>query len=313
MLSGNCRGLGRNGGGSRRSRDSLNGCDHKRGDGRFGHSFRGSRNRRGRRRFDRGRLLSGARVLFAGSLGHARGDRGLDHHGGGRRRDDCRTRGGDSARRRLGDDRAGGRTGGNGRRSRRRGDDGRRGSRLGHNPARFRTGRRGRRRGGGHWNCGGRRASGSGRHGGRAHGQMAQARLLFFLQLGGQNGLERVAGLGYMGEIDFGGNGLRGARRRGTRVAAGARSALKMHANLLRLVLLQRTGVGLAGAQAEFRQNVKNLATLDFHLACEIVDTNLTHPPLFKMCYPKPVRRPPRRTTSWQWLLLRIPLLPDWP
>jgi hypothetical protein len=41
--------------------------------------------------------------------------------------------------------------------------------------------------------------------------------------------------------------------------------------------------VGLAGGQAEFRQYVKNLPALDFHLAREIVDTNLTHPPLFKL------------------------------
>ena len=53
--------------------------------------------------------------------------------------------------------------------------------------------------------------------------------------------------------------------------------------------ILQGTGVGLAAAQAEFRQYVKNLPALDFHLAREIVDTNLTHPPLFKMCCPKPL------------------------
>jgi hypothetical protein len=45
--------------------------------------------------------------------------------------------------------------------------------------------------------------------------------------------------------------------------------------------------MGLAAGQAEFRQYVKNLPTLDFHLAREIVDTNLTHPPLFKISYPK--------------------------
>jgi hypothetical protein len=41
--------------------------------------------------------------------------------------------------------------------------------------------------------------------------------------------------------------------------------------------------VGLAGSQAEFRQNIENLPALDFHLAREIVNTNLTHPPLFKV------------------------------
>jgi hypothetical protein len=47
--------------------------------------------------------------------------------------------------------------------------------------------------------------------------------------------------------------------------------------------------VGLACAQAELRQYVKNLTALDFHLAREIVDSNLTHPPLFEICYPKPL------------------------
>jgi hypothetical protein len=47
--------------------------------------------------------------------------------------------------------------------------------------------------------------------------------------------------------------------------------------------------VGLAGSQAKLRQYVKNLPALDFHLAREIVDSNLTHPPLFRLCYPKPL------------------------
>ena len=59
-----------------------------------------------------------------------------------------------------------------------------------------------------------------------------------------------------------------------------------MRTDLLGLIAFQGTGVGLAICQPEFRQYVKNLPTLDFHLAREIVDTNLTHPPLFKICYP---------------------------
>jgi hypothetical protein len=64
-----------------------------------------------------------------------------------------------------------------------------------------------------------------------------------------------------------------------------------MRANLCRLMLFKRAGVGFARSQAEFRQYVKNLPALDFHLAREIVDTNLTHPPLFKICCPMPVSR----------------------
>jgi hypothetical protein len=62
-----------------------------------------------------------------------------------------------------------------------------------------------------------------------------------------------------------------------------------MRADLVGLIILQRTGVGLAGAQAELCQYIKNLPALDFHLAREIVDTNLTHPPLFKYWFPKPL------------------------
>jgi 5-formyltetrahydrofolate cyclo-ligase len=74
-------------------------------------------------------------------------------------------------------------------------------------------------------------------------------------------------------------------------VTARPRSTLKVRANLVGLIVFQRTGVRLAAGQAEFGQYIKNLTALDFHLAREIVDSNLTHPPLFKMCYPKPVSR----------------------
>jgi hypothetical protein len=62
-----------------------------------------------------------------------------------------------------------------------------------------------------------------------------------------------------------------------------------MRANLVGLIVLKRTGVGLSGGQAELCQYVENLPALDFHLAREIIDTNLTHPPLFKMWFPKPL------------------------
>jgi hypothetical protein len=94
-----------------------------------------------------------------------------------------------------------------------------------------------------------------------------------------------------MREIDFGRKALRGARGLRTSVAGGPRSTLKMRANLFRFVFFQRTGMSFAGGQAELRQYVKNLPALDFHLACEIVDSNLTHPPLFKWCYPKTISR----------------------
>ena len=40
----------------------------------------------------------------------------------------------------------------------------------------------------------------------------------------------------------------------------------------------------LPAARPSSVKYVKNLPALDFHLSREIVDTNLTHPPLFKIC-----------------------------
>ena len=63
---------------------------------------------------------------------------------------------------------------------------------------------------------------------------------------------------------------------------------LEMRANLVCFVLLDRTRVCLAFTQTEFPEHIQNLTTLDFHLAREIVNSNLAHPPLFRMCCPKP-------------------------
>jgi hypothetical protein len=68
-------------------------------------------------------------------------------------------------------------------------------------------------------------------------------------------------------------------------MASGLGAPAEMRADLFGLVFLQRTGVGLALGQTEFRQNIKNLPTLDFHLTCKIVNSNLTHPPLFDVCF----------------------------
>jgi hypothetical protein len=40
----------------------------------------------------------------------------------------------------------------------------------------------------------------------------------------------------------------------------------------------------LARSYADFRKNVENRARLYFQLFREIVDSNLTHPPLFNVC-----------------------------
>jgi hypothetical protein len=109
------------------------------------------------------------------------------------------------------------------------------------------------------------------------------------LLLFGQHSLQHITGFGDVREIDFGCDALLGTGTLAARMGRGARAVLKVRAHLVGLVVLQRTGVSLAGGQAELCQYVKNLPTLDFHLAREIVDTNLTHPPLFNWCCPKPL------------------------
>jgi hypothetical protein len=106
-----------------------------------------------------------------------------------------------------------------------------------------------------------------------------RTRSLFLFLLLGEDRLQDITRLGDMREVDLGSDRLGRASR-----AAGVRSALCKCAYLLRLVSLQRTGMGLAGSQTQLCQYVKNSLTLDFHLAREIVDTNLTHPPLFNTC-----------------------------
>ena len=117
---------------------------------------------------------------------------------------------------------------------------------------------------------------------------MALTRFLFLFLLVRQNSLHHIPGLGDVREIDLGLDALGRARGRAAGVAAGLRST-QLGANLVCLVVFQRTGMRLAAGQAEFHQYIKNLPTLDFHLACQIVDSNLTHPPLFKMCSPRPL------------------------
>jgi hypothetical protein len=78
---------------------------------------------------------------------------------------------------------------------------------------------------------------------------MALPGILLFLLLCGENCLQSVAGLGDVGEIDFWGNRLRGARRSAAPMGSGFGAATEMRADLFGLVFLQRTGVGLALSQ----------------------------------------------------------------
>jgi hypothetical protein len=114
---------------------------------------------------------------------------------------------------------------------------------------------------------------------------MAAARRLFLFLLPGQNGLHHVARLVDVRQINL---RLHALLRPGGLAGPCGRPAI-MGTHLLRLMVFYRARVSeLPLTQAEFRKYVKNLPALHFHLACEIVDSNLAHPPLFRICYPKP-------------------------
>jgi hypothetical protein len=121
----------------------------------------------------------------------------------------------------------------------------------------------------------------------RSGGSVASACSRFVFLLFGQDCLERIARLGDVRKVNLGLEHLRCPGSCG-RMCARPGAALEMRPHLVGFVHLQRAGVGLAFTKAEFHQNVKNLPALDFHLACEIVDSYLAHPPLFTLCYPKP-------------------------
>jgi hypothetical protein len=60
----------------------------------------------------------------------------------------------------------------------------------------------------------------------------------------------------------------------------------EMSTNFFRLVFLNGAGVGLLFRHTHFRQYIQNGFTLNFQLPGQIVDSNLTHPPLFSSTLP---------------------------
>jgi hypothetical protein len=93
-----------------------------------------------------------------------------------------------------------------------------------------------------------------------------------------------------MRQINLRGKGLRRTRRACAGVAPLA-PMLEVRADLVSLVILDRTRVSFTLTKAEFSEHVKNLTAFDFHLTREIVNSNLAHPPLFRICYPMPFSR----------------------
>ncbi len=147
-------------------------------------------------------------------------------------------------------------------------------------------------------------------HGNRRRGNGALGSLFFLLQ----HGLHHIARLGDTRQVD-----LR-LRLRGCSLFRPGRgafhaSAVEERAYPLRLIVFQRTGMGLLLAHADLRQRVKNLFALDFQFACQIVDSNFTHPPLSPSSTPDiswPL--PTTQNTAWRYCShypLKVPIPAD--
>jgi hypothetical protein len=89
-----------------------------------------------------------------------------------------------------------------------------------------------------------------------------------------------------MGEIDLGldliGFHTAGARGFCRRMGLPDRAA-KMTPHLFRFVLFKGARVRLLLGDADFEQHIENRFAFDFQLPCQVVNSSLTHPLLFRL------------------------------
>jgi hypothetical protein len=96
------------------------------------------------------------------------------------------------------------------------------------------------------------------------------------------DGFQHISRLGDVGKIDLGLYSL-GFSATGTgRLCGGVAlaSSTEMGADLLGLVFLKRAGVRFLLDNANFLQNIEDRLTFDFQFSGQVVNSNLTHPPL---------------------------------
>jgi hypothetical protein len=84
-----------------------------------------------------------------------------------------------------------------------------------------------------------------------------------------------------MGKVDLGLDfiGVGSARTRrpaGSLCLAGSAEA---GTHFIRFMVFERTGMALLLGDSDFRKYIENRLTFDFQLSCQIVDSNLAHPP----------------------------------
>jgi len=95
------------------------------------------------------------------------------------------------------------------------------------------------------------------------------------------NKLQHIAGLGDVRQVDLGldfvGFGARCASRLGRSLSCGG--SLEVGAHFFCLMIFNGTGVSLLLRHTDQSQHIENGFAFDFELSCQIVDSNLTHPP----------------------------------
>lgn len=86
-----------------------------------------------------------------------------------------------------------------------------------------------------------------------------------------------------MRKIDLGLDSFRLSAARTGGLPCGAvaiAAALKMDANLLGFIFFERTGVCLLLGDTDFFQHIEDRFTFNFQLPGQVVNSNLTHPPV---------------------------------
>jgi hypothetical protein len=95
------------------------------------------------------------------------------------------------------------------------------------------------------------------------------------------DGPESVTGLGNIGKVDLGLDFIAVGACRPGRPAGTLRRAgnAKTGTDFICFVVFERTGMALFLGDSDFGKHVENGLTFDFQLSCQIVDSNLAHPP----------------------------------
>jgi hypothetical protein len=92
--------------------------------------------------------------------------------------------------------------------------------------------------------------------------------------------LQYIAGTGNVGEVDLCLNAVALASGRLGTGAVALALPLEMGTHFFRFVGFEGAGVRFLGGDTGNNEGIQNRLTFDFQLSCQIVNSNLAHPPL---------------------------------